>query len=495
MENELTSLRGALDLIRNDPAQYVETDIEADPYLEIAGAYKKVGSGGTVRRPTKCNGPVMMFNNIKGYPGARVVIGVLGSRKRMGIFTGTPPDQLAFKLSNCVNAPIPPVLVPAEKALCQQVVHRADDPDFDIRKILPVATTCSADPSPCITMGLCRAQDPETGHSDVTMHRMFVQDIRDEISILADPKINRHIGMMIDKAEKMNVPLPITVNIGLDPAIYMCTSFTAPTTPFGYDELTIAGALRGKPVELAQCLTINTAGIANAEYVIEGEVLPGRRVMEDKLTGSGNGLAEFPGYTNVAHLVYVIKIKAITHRIDPIYQTCIGPSEEHVTMAGIPVEACILNLTGKSLPGRVKNVYSHSSGGGKFMAIMQISKEAPPHEGMQRQAALIAFSAFRELKHVILVDDDVDVFDSSDVMWAMNTRYQGNIDTVFIPGISAHSADPSACPEYSPFSRSPGASCKTLFDCTVPFDLKDKFKRPEFEDVDVDKFLPGFDLS
>ena len=494
MEDTAYSLRSALDMIRDNPEQYVETDVQADPYLEIAGVYKKVGAGGTVKRPTKSNGPVMMFNNIKGYPGKRVVIGILGSRKRMGLFTDVPPEQLAFKLSRCVNDPIPPIIVPAEKALCQQVVHRADDPDFDIRNILPVPTTCAADPSPCITMGLCRAQDPETGCSDVTMHRMFVQDVKDELSILADPKINRHIGMMIDKAEKMNIPLPITVNIGLDPAIYLCTSFTAPTTPFGFDELSIAGALRGRPVELAQCLTIDSAGIANAEYVIEGEVQPGRRVWEDKLTGSGNGLAEFQGYTNIAHEVYVIKIKAVTHRIDPIYQTCIGPSEEHVSMAVIPVEACILNLTDKSLPGRVKNVYSHSSGGGKFMAIMQINKEVPSHEGFQRQAALLAFGAFRELKHVVLVDEDVDIFDSSDVLWALNTRYQGNIDTVFIPGIFAHSADISAAPDFSPFSRTPGASCKTIFDCTVPFALKHKFIRPVFEDVDVEKFLPGFEL-
>jgi len=327
------------------------------------------------------------------------------------------------------------------------------------------------------------------------MHRMFVHDIKDELSILADPKVGRHIGMMIEKAEKMNIPLPITINIGVDPAIYMCTSFTAPTTPFGYDELSIAGALRGAPVELVKCLTIDSAGIANAEFVVEGEVIPGRRVMEDKLTGSGHGLAEFQGYTNVAHEVFVIKVKAITHRVDPIYQTCIGPSEEHVTMAGIPVEACILNLTEKSLPGRVKNVYSHSSGGGKFMAIMQICKEAPSHEGMQRQAALLAFCAFRELKHVFLVDEDVDIFDDSDVLWALNTRYQGNIDTVFIPGIYAHSADISASPDFTPFSRTPGASCKTFFDCTVPYALKGKFQRAVFEDIDVKKFLPDFDLS
>ena len=492
MEKDKLSLRGALEIIKDDPAQYIETDAEADPYLEITGVYKKVGAGGTVIRPTKRNGPAMMFNNIKGHPGVRIAIGMLASRDRVGMMLGIPPDQLAFAMSRCVNNPIPPVMVGADKAVCREVVHRADEPGFDVKKILPIATTCPTDPAPCITMGLCRAEDPETGQSDVTMHRMFAHDINDELSILADPRIGRHIGMMIDKSEKMGKPLPITVNIGIDPAIYLCTSFTAPTTPFGFDELSIAGALRGQAVELTKCLTIDSACIANAEYVIEGEVLPGRRVDEDKLTGKGLALAEFAGYANVSHTVYVIKIKAITHRLDPIYQTTIGPSEEHVNMAGIPVEACILNLTEKSLPGRVLNVYSHSSGGGKFMAILQIKKENLSHEGTQRQAALLAFSAFRELKHVILVDEDVDIFDSSDVLWAMNTRYQGNVDTVFIPGIYAHTADPSAWPGFSPFGRSPGMSCKTFFDCTVPFDLKERFKRPLFADADVGKFIPGY---
>jgi len=492
MVEDATSLRGAIDQVCNIPGQYIETDVEADPYLEIAGIYRKVGAGGTIKRPTKCNGPVMMFNNVKGYPGTRLVIGVMASRNRMGLLMNTHPNKLAFQLSHSVDNPVPPVFVQGEKALCQQVVHRADDPDFDIKKILPVIQTSESDPAPCITMGLCRAQDPETGQTDVTIHRMFVQDVKDEITILANPKIGRHIGLMIEKAEKKNEPLPITVSIGLDPAVYMSSCFEAPTTPYGFDELSIAGALRGRPVELAKCLCIDGAGIANAEYVLEGEVVPGRRVNEDKLTGTGYGLAEFPGYIGTSYTVYVIKIKAVTHRIDPIYQTCLGPSEEHVTMAGIPVEACILNMTEKALPGRVKNVYSHSAGGGKFMAIMQVSKEAPTHEGMQRQAALVAYSAFSELKHIILVDDDVDIFDTSDVLWAMNTRYQGNIDTVFIPGIFAHRGDPSARPYYTPYSRTQGNSCKTFFDCTVPYDLKDKFIRADFMDVDVSRFIPDF---
>ena len=492
MNNSVIDLRTALEQIKAYPGQYIETDVEADPHLEIAGAYRKVGAGGTIMRPTTNNGPVMMFNNIKGYPGKRIVTGVLGSRKRMGIFMDTPADRLGFLLNDCANNPTPPVLAEGS-APCQEVVIKADDPDFDVRKIIPIIQTSYDDPGPCITMGLCRVTDPETGISDVTIHRMFLQDGKDEITILAHPRVTRHIGMMIQKAEDAGKPLPISVSIGLDPAIYMSCTFTPPATPYGFDELSIAGALRGRPVELAKCLTVDATAIANAEFVIEGEIPPGVTVKEDRMTGKGLALAEFPGYNGKAMTANIIKIKAITHRKDPIYQTLLGPSEEHVTMAGIPTEACILNLLEKSVPGFVQNVYCHSAGGGKFMAVLQVKKTSPQHEGMQRQAALAAFTAFYELKHVFLVDEDVDPFDSTDVFWAMTTRFQGNIDTVFIPGIYQHHVDPSAWPYYSYTSRIPGASCKAIFDCTVPFDLKDKFIRARFQDVDPKKFYPDFE--
>ena len=107
-------------------------------------------------------------------------------------------------------------------------------------------------------------------------------------------------------------------------------------------------------------------------------------------------------------------------------QTCIGPSEEHVSMAGIPTEASIYGMVEKAMPGRLQNVYCGSAGGGKYMAVLQFKKREASDEGRQRQAALLAFSAFSELKHVFLVDEDVDCFDMNDVLWAMNTRFQGS---------------------------------------------------------------------
>ena len=295
---------------------------------------------------------------------------------------------------------------------------------------------------------------------------------------------------MAERAEELGQKLPISISIGVDPAIEIGSCFEAPTTPLGYDELAVAGALRNEPVELCKCLTVNESAITNAEYVIEGEVIPNVRVQEDQNSHTGYAMPEFPGYTGPASSqCWLIKVKAVTHRENPIMQTCIGPSEEHVSMAGIPTEASIYGMVEKAMPGRLQNVYCGSAGGGKYMAVLQFKKREASDEGRQRQAALLAFSAFSELKNVFLVDEDVDCFDMNDVLWAMNTRFQGDADIITIPGVRCHPLDPSNDPTCSSSIRDHGIACKTIFDCTVPYDQKERFKRARFMEVDPEHWL------
>ncbi|MCM0759853.1 UbiD family decarboxylase [Sporomusa sphaeroides DSM 2875] len=481
-------LRSALALLKAVPGQLIETDEPVNPFAEISGVYRHVGAGGTVARPTR-KGPAMIFNKVKGHENARVAIGLLASRERVALLLNSAPECLGFLLKAAVLQPIAPVTVSPARAVCQEVVHYAGDPDFDIRALLPAPTNTVEDAGPYITLGMCYASDPETGESDVTIHRLCLQS-KDEISMYFVP--GRHLDVFRCKAEAAGKPLPISVSIGVDPAIAIAACFEPPTTPLGFNELSIAGSIRNKAVELVDCLSIKEKAIAHAEYVIEGELLPDVRVAEDQHTNTGKAMPEFPGYTGPANRsLPVIKVKAITHRRNPIMQSCIGPSEEHVSMAGIPTEASILQMTERAMPGRVLNVYAHAAGGGKYMAVLQFKKTVPADEGRQRQAALIAFAAFSELKHIILVDEDVDIFDSNDVLWALNTRYQGDVDTIFIPGVRCHPLDPSQSPEFSPSIQDKGISCKTIFDCTVPFKLKRKFERAKFLDIDPSRFAPG----
>ncbi len=480
-------LRYAIELLKNIDGQYIETNKEVDPMGELSGVYRHIGAGGTVMRPTKL-GPAMMFNNILGHKDARVLTGLFASRKRVGYLLNCEPERLGWLLKESVQNPIAPIVIPNEKAKCQEIVYKATDEGFDIRKILPAPTNTLEDAGPYITLGMCYASNPDTKESDITIHRMCLQS-EDEISIFLQPGA-RHIGYFREVAEAKGEALPISISIGVDPAIAIGSCFEAPTTPLGYDELQVAGALRNEPVELVQCLTIDERAIANAEYVIEGEILPYVRVAEDQNSHTGKAMPEFPGYCGEANPeLPVIKVKAITTRQNPIMQTCIGPSEEHVSLAGIPTEASILAMVDKAMPKKLLNVYCASCGGGKYVAVLQFKKSVASDEGRQRQAALLAFSAFSELKHIFIVDEDVDPFDMSDVLWAMTTRFQGDKDILTLPSVQCHPLDPSNTTRYSYLLNAHGNACKTIFDCTVPFDQKEHFERAQFMDVNIEEWL------
>lgn len=490
--DKIFDLRSAIDFLRAQEGQLLETEVEANPDAEISGIYRYVGAGGTVKRPTTVDGPAMLFHKIKGFEDAKVVIGMLASRKRVGQLLGADEKRLGWHLREAVKNPIKPELIKGV-AHCQECVYLAEEEGFDLRKLVPAPTNTPEDAGPYITMGLCAASDPQNGDTDVTIHRLCIQS-RDEMTMWITPG-SRHLGVFWEKCLKAGKPMPISVSIGLDPAIYIAAGFEPPTTPLGFNELMIAGALRNRPVELAKCITIPETCIASAEYVIEGELIPGLTMREDRNSNTGKAMPEFPGYTGEAKgddlpaYLPVIKVKAVTTRKHPIMQSCIGPSQEHVSMAGIPTEASIIDMIERAMPGRVLNVHAAPCGGGKFVSIIQFRKNNRNDEGRQRQAALLAFAAFSEMKHVFLVDEDVDIFDMSDVMWAMTTRFQGDVDFIPIPGVHTHVLDPSNDPAYSPFISVHGIGCKSVFDCTVPYDMKEQFERCRFLEVDPKKWV------
>lgn len=487
MTNEPYDLRKVLAELKTQPGQYHATDVAIDPDAELAGVYRYIGAGGTVERPTQ-EGPAMMFNNVKGFPGTRVLMGLMASRKRVGMMFHHDYQTLGQFLNDAVEHPVPPEMV--DDAPAHEVVHRATDPDFDIRKLVAAPTNTPEDAGPYITVGVVLGSNKAKTMSDVTIHRMVLED-KDTLGIYIMPG-GRHIGAFAKEYEAANEPMPVTINIGLDPAITIGCTFEPPTTPLGYNELGVAGAIRQEAVGLTPAITVDEKAIARSEFTLEGYIMPNQRMQEDINTHTGKAMPEFPGYDGDANpAVQVIKVTAVTHRKHPIMQSVIGPSEEHVSMAGIPTEASILELTNRAIPGKVLNVYNPPAGGGKLMTIMQIHKEDEADEGIQRQAALLAFSAFKELKTVILVDEDVDIFDMNDVMWTVNTRFQADQDLMVLPGMRNHPLDPSERPGYDPKSiRTRGMSSKLVIDGTVPVDMKDQFVRAQFMKVpDWQKYL------
>ncbi len=483
--DQIHDLRSALDFLRERPGQLLETDIPVDPDAEVSGVYRHVGAGGTVMRPTK-EGPAMLFNNVVGYPDTGVAIGLLSSRARTAALLGLDEKRLGIEIGRRFDSLIPPAQIAAGARVdCQERVYRATDPGFDLRRIVPAPTNTPVDGGPYITMGLAYGTSPDGSMSDVTIHRFSCVG-PDRLTMFITPG-SRHLGAFFDMYRQRGEDMPISISIGLDPAVYMCCGFEAPTTPLGFNELQIAGALRGRPVELADCVSVPQKCIANAEFVIEGYLCHDEEMNED-VRGHGFAMPEFPGYTGGAKVCPVIRVTAVTTREHPIMQSCIGPSHEHVSMAGIPTEASIYQMVERAIPGRLVNVHAAPCGGGKFVAILQVRKSSPSDEGRQRNAALLAFSAFSELKHVFLVDEDVDIFDMSDVMWAMTTRFQADVDLITIPGCHCHVLDPSNDPAFDPSIRERGIACKAIFDCTVPYGLHDEFVRSRFMDIDREKW-------
>ena len=134
-------------------------------------------------------------------------------------------------------------------------------------------------------------------------------------------------------------------------------------------------------------------------------------------------MPEFLGYCGGANpSLPVIKVKAVTMRNNAILQTG-GTGEEHTTLAGLPTEASIWNAVEAAIPGFLQNVYAHTAGGGKFLDPAGENVNPPMKAGRGRRAAG-AGDLFRA-KNIILVDEDVDIFDSDDILWAMTTRMQG----------------------------------------------------------------------
>jgi 4-hydroxy-3-polyprenylbenzoate decarboxylase len=449
---DITDLRTALELLASVPGQLVSTDAEVDPRCELAAIYKQVGAGAPLPPPAHA-GPAMLFRNVKGF-GIPVVAGILADRRRIGLLLGVPAEDLPLALLDAVERASAPVRV--AQAPCHEVIAR---PPFDLRRILPAITHTPEDGAPYITMGLVRAQDPETGARDVTIHRLALHG-PDRLAIYFAP--GRHIDSSREKAERMDRALPVSISIGFDPAIYLAACFQAPP---GVDELAVAGGLRGRPIEMAECVSVAGQAIANAEIVIEGEILPGVRVSEDAPTGSGFAMPEFHGHMGASEPdTPVVQVTAITHRRDPIFQTLVGPAVERANLIGIPLEAAIIRKVEREMPGVLRRAYAHPAGGGSLLVVLQVS----PSDGDEhRTAAERVLDSFTAIRQVMLVDEDVEIFESGEALWALTTRLRAD-GVISRPG---------------PAMRFPGAVPRIIFNCTVPARERRRYRRPRFAPV------------
>ena len=362
--------------------------------------------GAICLRNLRAGGPGLLFER----PGERAIplaVDLLASRRRYALALGIEADQLATEWNRRTSNPLPPVIV--ERGACQENVLMGKE--IDLNK-LPVPIWNELDGGPFLTLSCHITKDPVTQGRNVGLYRNQVHD-GNTLGILAAPYT--HLNLQRNKAP--NEPFPVALVLGADPTVVM----TAPAPiPFGIDELAIAGALRGKPLELVTCKTIPLEVPASAEIIIEGEILP------DELREEGP-FGEFTGHYG-GHKAPrpVIRVKAITHRNQPILQASyegMQPNESGFLTA-VPREAEIIRQV--SLPG-IKKVNVTVPAGGALHAVVAVEK---PYEGFGKYVGLAVLGsvAGRYIKQVIIVDADIDPFDPIQVEWAVSTRVQANRD-------------------------------------------------------------------
>jgi 2,5-furandicarboxylate decarboxylase 1 len=287
-------------------------------------------------------------------------------------------------------------------------------------------------------------RNPRTGAQNVSIHRCQLHG-PNRLGVLLLP---RHAHMFFEMAEQGGRPLEAAIVIGVDPLTLLASQAIA---PIDVDELEIAGALHRRPLSVVKCLTSDLRVPAEAEIVIEGRLLPGVREPEGPF-------GEFTGYFSRRSTEHVFVAKAIAMRERPWFQSIgSGRAGDHITTLGLVREAEIWNALQRAIPN-VTGVHVPLSGTSSFTAYVSIKQGRP---GEAKHVIPIVLGVDHYLKLVIVVDDDIDVSDESDVMWAVATRMQADRDLVVIGGSLGAMLDPSADDR--------GVTAKLGIDATRPF--------------------------
>ena len=465
--HQISDLSSALQFLQTQQGELETYTTPVQAYCEAASIYANKAGGVPIKPPT-AKGSAILFDKVMPANKAAVV-GVFGSRQRCARYLGTTQDKVAERLISAARTPIPPIQ--SKNPLVQEVIQTDN---IDLRS-LPNFTLTPEDAGAYITLGLSMAKDPLSDSRNISVHRLCVQG-PDKLTIWMVP--GRHLESFYLSAKAQGKALPIAIHIGLDPAVYMASCCPEPLVPLGFNELDIASSLRGRAFEISPCVSIDTDCISHAEYVLEGEITD--EIIPESQS-SHYSMPEFLGYNGSVHPgLPVIKIKAITHRRNPIYQSVIGPGYEQSNLLGFGLEAAILDFLRNNVTTNIINAYCSTAGGGYLLLFLQFRKDCEQHDGLVKQAALAIFGVFRMIKQIVLVDEDVDVFNEQDVWWAMTSRFQIDTDLISLSNVQGFPLDPTQNPEYSPNISSTGLTAKAVFDCTVPYRLKNKFKRVNF---------------
>jgi 2,5-furandicarboxylate decarboxylase 1 len=394
-----------------------------------------------------------------------VVSGLVSDRGWMAEAMGVEPAEVLARFQDAALNPIP--WRETTSAPAQEVVHRQGGVErLNLERLLPLPTHNEHDSGPYVTAGLMITRNPRTGKQNVSIHRCQVSG-PNRLGVLLLP---RHAHMFFEMAEAGGRPLEAAIVVGIDPLTLLASQAIV---PIDVDELEIAGALQRRPLAVVKCLTSDLRVPAEAEIVIEGRFLPGVREPEGPF-------GEFPQYYGERADHHVMEIDAVTHRKDAIFHTIVGGGLEHLLLGAIPREASMLAHLKRSFPN-VRDVHLAPGGVCRYHLYVQIRKR---QEGEAKNIMLGAFAGHYDVKQVIVVDEDVDIHNPTEVEWAVATRFQADRDLVIIPESQGSKLDPST---------RDGVGAKMGLDATKPLAASEMtFKRirvPGEDEVDVKALL------
>ena len=408
--------------------------------------------------------PLLFCEKVNGSD-APVVINVQVSRKLMAFALDCRTDELAAAFSARQSQPISPVELSA--APVHEVVRL--DEEVDLTRV-PLLTHYDVNAAPYITAGIVVAADPDTGVRNTSYNRLMLAGKRELRIFMA---VGRHLWTLHNKAEGRGEPLPIAIVIGVHPLFSLGAQAFTPSTE---DEYAVIGGMMGEPLRVAKAKTVPILIPADAEMIIEGRILPHIRREEGPF-------GEFTGHAVSKDDRQVIEVTAITHRKNYIFQDVHAGYTEHKLMGAVPREAALIKAVRQTVP-TVKNVCMPVSGNCRFHAYVSIAKRTP---GQAKNAICAAFAADMLLKHVIIVDDDIDVFDEEQVLWAVSNRFQADRGLVVISNAQGSELDPSAGPG--------GVNAKMGLDATKPLSgFAPELRVPDeiMKKMTLEDFLPNF---
>jgi UbiD family decarboxylase len=360
----------------------------------------------------------LIFDNVKGFR-VPVVTQVFGSREMYALALGTTPDNIYEKWISAYQNPIKPVEV--REGPVKEVIKTGDEVNLDEIPV-PISTP-GKDRGPFFSAPNVITKDPDTGIQNVGCYRLMVMDERRITFSSVRPYQGGGTHYYV-KYEPRNEPMPIAIAIGPDPTISLTS---VAKLPQDMDEVDVAGALSGHPVEVVQAETVDLKVPAHAEYVIEGVVLPQERVPEGPF-------GEFAGYMSPEGMRPYLEVKCITHRKDPIFQTYMSqmPPSESNEIRRQPWGAMLYKeLVYDARERGIRDVHFPKSGGGLIHGIVQMT---PLYPGHSKKVGILALGLLdpSTIKMITIVDEDIDIRDPFSVDWAVSFRVNPEKDIIII---------------------------------------------------------------